>query len=358
MTKHINYKKKTCSNCGILGHGCRFCKQPKTSFGVININIIDNVDEMIRLKTTYSHKDEPCYRITSRIYPQIVCTIPDIKENDINYQLVYDKIICKNENDMRKFCYYHDKISFMMVSRKFSLGFVEFIRGNYDVLDNDSIINLFRQMYESEITLIGSNVYDDLLYYFLNRQNTPKQQLLTEIYEGKYYREYCQAKIKFNVLKDASKTNDSISDNNMYMNDQSLPLSWYVEKIKPKWPGPEWGFPKGRRDRRSEENLACACREFEEETGFSNHHYSILDKIEPIEENLIGTDKTNYRHIYYLAINNNPELTSDDYDKNEIGQIKWFNYTEAIAKIRPYHHNKLHILTRIYVFILNELISK
>ena len=134
-------------------------------------------------------------------------------------------------------------------------------------------------------------------------------------------------------------------------------LNFYTKYIKPRWKKPEWGFPKGRRDKKAEENLSCACREFEEETGYKKNDYIVLNKIEPIEEKLTGTNGINYKHIYYLAINSNENFQDfGNYDEYEIGDIKWFTYEEAICYIRPYHIDKKKILTRVYLFLLNYLI--
>lgn len=46
-----------------------------------------------------------------------------------------------------------------------------------------------------------------------------------------------------------------------------------------------------------------------------------------------------------------------DLDYNEIGDIGWYTYEDAISLIRPYHIDKKKILTRIYLFILNYLIQ-
>ena len=140
-------------------------------------------------------------------------------------------------------------------------------------------------------------------------------------------------------------------------NDIPLDLDFYTKHIKPRWKKPEWGFPKGRRDKRAEENMTCACREFEEETGYKKNDYIILNKIEPIEEKLVGTNGISYKHIYYLSMNNRDKnIKITDYDKYEIGEIKWFSYDDAMCHIRPYHTDKKKSLTRVYLFILNYLI--
>jgi len=354
MEYESNFRKKNlCANCGKPGHEFRACHEPITSYGIINIDIMDDINETLILKDKFSTTKNTYYKIVSTKYPSIKCYISDnIKlfdeENDI-YKLDNETIPYNEEDQIQKFCYYKNKILFMMVSRKFSLGFIEFIRGKYEVSDTKTIINLFEQMYEDEIKYIRKNHYDNILYHFLNRNNEPKEIVLNRIYEGRYSNEYCEAKIKFNMLL------NPLDDEN---NDIPLDLDFYTKYIKPRWRKPEWGFPKGRRDKRSEENLSCACREFEEETGYGKNNYNILNKIEPIEERLIGTNGINYKHIYYLAINNyDRDNILVDYDTYEIGDIKWFTYDEAMANIRPYHIEKKKILTRVYLFILNYLIN-
>lgn len=344
-------KKNLCANCGKIGHEIKSCNEAITSWGIINIDILDDVNESLILKDKFSVNKSTFSKIISTKYPDIVCYISDnIKLHDDRdiYKLDNETIPYEEEEHIHKFCYYKDKIVFMMVSRKFSLGFIEFIRGKYDVSDTKTIINLFEQMYDDEIKYIRKSQYDDILYQFLNRNNETKEIVLNRIYEGRYSAEYCEAKIKFNMLLDPS------DDEN---NDIPLDLDFYTKHIRPKWKKPEWGFPKGRRDKRSEENLTCACREFEEETGYDKNEYSVLNKIEPVEERLVGTNGISYKHIYYLAINNcNRNRISSNYDSYEIGDIKWFTYDEAMSNIRPYHLEKKKILTRIYLFTLNYLI--
>jgi 8-oxo-dGTP pyrophosphatase MutT (NUDIX family) len=345
-------RKIQCINCGNYGHDFKECKDPITSYGIINIDILDNTNELLMLKDKFSNSGESYYKIVSNKYPDIICYLSDnirLDDNECIYQLDNESLPFQNGEQIQKFSYYRNKILFMMVSRKFSLGFIEFIRGKYNVFDSQTIINLFEQMYENEIRYIKEHQeeYDILLYHFLNTNNEPKETVLNRIYESKYSNEYYNAKHKFNIL--AKSSND---ENCCIMN-----LNFYINHIKPKWKTPEWGFPKGRKEKRSEENIVCACREFEEETGYHKDEYCVLNKIEPLEENMVGTDGINYKHIYYLTINNRDRnLEMINYDTHEIGNIKWFTYDEAMIHIRPYHREKKRLLTRVYLFILNYLV--
>ena len=346
-------KKKICINCGKCDHEFKICREPITSFGIVNVKILDFNDNKNNLfKNNFSTKNNIKYILTSRKYANIKCNISDClrsNENMNNYKLDNESIKYSIDSQIQKFCYFKNKILFLMVSRRFSIGFVEFIRGKYKISDAKTIIKLFEQMTANEITLIQHNSYNDLLFYFLNKNNETKEELLNSTYNGKYSVEYNESKNKFESLLDS----DNVKNNIIPWN-----LSFYTKNIKPKWKNTEWGFPKGRRGKRTEENVSCACREFEEETGYNKKDYHILNKIEPIEEYLVGTNNVNYKHVYYLAMDmfDPCQSTLSNYDTYEIGDVKWFTFDDAIKNIRPYHVGKKYILTKIYMFIINYLV--
>uniref|UniRef100_A0A6C0C901 Nudix hydrolase domain-containing protein n=1 Tax=viral metagenome TaxID=1070528 RepID=A0A6C0C901_9ZZZZ len=346
-------KKKICINCGKHDHEFKLCRDPITSFGIVNVKILDCYDDKNNLfKSNFSTKKNVKYILTSRKYSYVKCNITDcirVNEGTNNYKLDNESIKYNVESQIQKFCYYKNKVLFLMVSRRFSIGFIEFVRGKYQVTDSNTIIKLFEQMSANEISMIQNNSYDDLLFFFLNKNNETKENLLHNTYNGKYSLEYLEAKNKFDMLSDPENEKNG-----------TIPwgLNFYIKNIKPKWKTVEWGFPKGRRGKRTEENLSCACREFEEETGYHSSDYHILNRIEPIEEYLVGTNNVNYKHIYYLAIDmfdpNQSKLSN--FDEYEIGDVKWFTFDDAIKNIRPYHVGKKCILTKIYMFIINYLV--
>ena len=148
-----------------------------------------------------------------------------------------------------------------------------------------------------------------------------------------YEKEYISSKSKFKYLQ----KNNIIS-----------------KKIESKHDFPEWGFPKGRRNN-FENNFNAAIREFNEETNMKKEDYFILDWVNPIEENYVGTNNISYKHIYFLAIS--PELTQVNISNNnlhqkyEIGDIGWYTYDKAIELIRDYYSEKKKIISKIYLFI-------
>ena len=142
-------------------------------------------------------------------------------------------------------------IKYLLVQRKDTLGFVEFMRGKYN-LENIKYINkLFRIMTLCERNLIINNNFD-YLWSKLWMDQDNKQ----------YHNEYHSSKKKFNLLKKGFNNKNEfvsliiINNNNKFI-----------------WLEPEWGFPKGRRNLK-ETNIDCAMREFEEETGVNKNEYN------------------------------------------------------------------------------------
>ena len=146
-----------------------------------------------------------------------------------------------------------------MIRRKHSLGFMEFMRGRYNIEDYKGVISLFEQMSSDEIHSIRNNTFDDL---WNNLWMHTANSLI-------YKEEYEKSMEKFNKLKKKTKK------------DPYLGLSFYTENIEPKWNEPEWGFPKGRRNY-YEKNFDCANREFREESGFDVEDYTVLNKLDSL----------------------------------------------------------------------------
>ena len=98
-TVSLQQKKKDiqCINCGTYGHTSKYCNFPTTSYGII------------------------CYKI-----------------NGIDI----------------------DTIKYLMIQRKDTLCYVEFIRGKYEIENKDYIIKLFERMTHHERELIRQNTFE------------------------------------------------------------------------------------------------------------------------------------------------------------------------------------------------------
>ena len=192
-------------------------------------------------------------------------------------------------------------------------------------------------MTKEEIKKIGNHNFDFLWNdMWLSNKN-----------KNNYQNEYIISKNKFDKLKNMEDEN--------YLN-----LRFYIENVTPTWVTAEWGFPKGRRNLQ-ESNIMCAIREFQEESGFKDGEYIVLDKINPIEESLIGTNGIHYKHVYYPTISMTDRIPTisptNKQQLDEIGDIGWFAYDEAIGLLRPHHTERRKLLTQLYTYIIKSIIK-
>jgi 8-oxo-dGTP pyrophosphatase MutT (NUDIX family) len=359
---YIQRKKICCKNCGKLGHIFRNCKEPITSLGVIAFSIdgidIENIEKQLITNLTYietSNKYNNKYfgnekDIFNRYDKLITPSNNNIKK--FKRKIEDHCIIYKNSEVLDKFNFYQDKIKFILVSRKYSLGYIEFLRGKYNINDVDNIIDLFEQMIQSEFKLLENNDIKDLIVDF-------------RISNGLTYEQANNAENILIEYEESIKKFRQLKDMKLDVTNGNFNLKFYLDNVKPKWVTPEWGFPKGRRNF-SEKNVECAKREFCEETSLNNEQYNLLNVIRPLHEVFYGTNGVKYKHTYYVGytnikntININKSLQkNNNYIDGEIGEIGIYTYNEAMQLIRPYHIEKKKILTQIYIFILNYLINE
>jgi 8-oxo-dGTP pyrophosphatase MutT (NUDIX family) len=296
-----------CSNCNKIGHEFRKCPEPITSWGVLLVGVMDDIN--IIHKNKYSIQNETTNYMGIRVG----------SVSDIN---IFNK--------------YNNLINFLLVQRKYSLGYVEFIRGRYIPSNINGITYLFLQMTKEEINNIKTKNFDDLWSNFWNT-NTKKI--------GYIRKEYIESKIKFNKLSEGIEC--------------ELPLSFYTDKIKPLYNEPEWGIPKGRKNK-GESDEECAVREFCEETGYTKQDIKIIYSVKPIVENIIGTNGVSYRHIYYLAelINKKSGIdVSKTANNPEIGSVGLFTCDEALYRIRDYHVEKINIIKTTFLYYVDMILG-
>ena len=196
-----------CNNCGKSGHLFQQCKQPITSVGIIAIN------------------------------PQFI-----------------------NK----------DKSKFLLIRRKDTLGYVDFIRGKYKLNNINHIISLINEMTIHEKQKLIEYDFDFLW-----------EELWGKEIGIQYRNEEHDSRNKFEEIKKGYKyNNEIISFNNLIL------------KSTTNWIEPEWGFPKGRRNFQ-ENDVDCAIREWEEETGYSRNQIKLINNLLPFEEIFIGSNFKN-----------------------------------------------------------------
>ena len=292
---NISHNQPThCSNCNKLGHYFRECKEPVTSYGII----------AYRVKSQTG---------TTALEPAVL--------NNIGHTV----------NGLA-----NDRIEILMIQRKDTLGYVEFMRGKYNVNAQDYIASLFNQMTVEELTRLETLDFEALWNTLWNNQISRQ-----------YKQEYENALNKYTSLKTGSEEAGGRT------------LESYINGARREWTTPEWGFPKGRRGNRESE-ISCAVREFTEETGLTETQCVLVKNLLPLEENFLGGNRVQYRHRYYLAYCQHTTEVGVDLNNTvmnrEISDIGWFSYEEALQRIRPYNIEKRQILTTAYNILSNYIV--
>jgi 8-oxo-dGTP pyrophosphatase MutT (NUDIX family) len=219
---------------------------------------------------------------------------------------------------------HENKIQYLLIRRKHSLGFVEFMRGKYPLHNYNYLVNVFNEMSIDEKELIKRSTFDELWSY------------LWGDHMGIQYRgEEKVSREKFETLKCGIESNK-----------QEYNLEKIITNSTVIWDETEWGFPKGRRNYQ-EKDLVCALREFEEETGYLRSNVILIQNIIPYEEIFTGSNMKSYKHKYFLGCMESNILTTNEFQKSEVSEIKWMSYEESMAKIRPYNLEKKNILSKI-----------
>ncbi len=247
------------------------------------------------------------------------------------YGHIYNK--CKNpitSNGIIAFRYGETELEYLLIRRRNSLGFIEFMRGKYNIYNKLYLLNIINEM-----TIEEKNIL--LIYNFEQLWENIWGDNASIIYRG----EEKMSKEKFESLK------LPISVNFLEYNLESLILESSTE-----WSEPEWGFPKGRRDYK-ETDLQSAIREFEEETLYNREKLNIIKNVIPYEEIFTGSNYKSYKHKYYLA-HMNIDLTN--FNKNicstEVSKMDWLSYENACSLIRPYNLEKLNILNKVNTILI------
>lgn len=247
-----------CNNCGLEGHLFRSCSLPVISCGII---LLRGIFEPLVL---------PC----------------DPKE-----------------------------LSVLMVRRKVSMCFMEFVRGKFETGDKEYIHRLIENMTSQEQMLIVRNDFETL-WSKLWGNSRDRNSAEFEIAESKF-----NSIDKSTILCDTGSFNEA-----------------------------EWGFPKGRRSR-GETDLQCAVREFNEETNIPEEAYKIIPNLE-FTEVFTALNNIRYKHIYFVAclksskfIDTSKKMTP--MQSREISAVEWKTLKEATSITRPHYTERITMIEEL-----------
>ena len=242
----------------------------------------------------------------------------------------------------------------VLVQRRNTIGFIEFMRGKYEVDNHEYIIKLFNMLsFDEKRILREYEAFDAIRKIIgLGRENI-------------YKREYDDSKAKFEALRNHE-------DGNMIFK--------LLDRSITRWNSPEWGVPKGRRKvwmphgfgangangsssvgngGCGEIDIDCAVREFVEETGIKYKNLVVYRNVKPLEELYKGINGVLYKHVYYLAMVKDTEEAQANVENVERGgqynfevsNVKCFGLSECHRIIRPYYVSKLNVIKKGFQLI-------
>lgn len=270
-----------CANCGCIGHVYKSCNHPVISYGII------------------------CYKL---FYDELQNT-------------VYPK--------------------YLMVQRKDSLSYVEFVRGKYDLQNRMYLMKLFSNMTPFERNkILTTDSFETIWADMWCKGKNDKEN------NKNFNKELNESTAKFNTLRSGVFMKHDHDSETFFFD-----LEYILERTTPQHDDTEWGFPKGRRNI-NENDIDCAVREFREETGISYRNIRLCYDIKPCEEIFSGTNKIRYKHVYYIAKYNAAFFEAFNQAKHntickEIKDAKWFSFTEAQEHIRDHNVERKELLKRI-----------
>jgi len=287
-----NFQNKTCSNCGGYGHSFRQCIAPVTSHGAILFRVLNNWNP--------------------------------------------NKVLAENESAINGL-EGAGSIEFLLIQRRDSLGFVELMRGKYNISDYTYITTQMKGMTNAERERILNLPFAELWMNLWGVDHTNVQ----------YKNEKETSRQKLEQLR----TDGLVDEKGVRRSMREI-----FESLGPGWETPEWGFPKGRRDP-NESERECALREVWEETGIRRDDIHVVENCEPVQETFFGSNHIHYCHKYIIAyVNEDVDVKfdpSNEHMKREIGSLGWFPLEQALQKIRPENIEKREILLLVRSMLKN-----
>jgi 8-oxo-dGTP pyrophosphatase MutT (NUDIX family) len=224
------------------------------------------------------------------------------------------------------FRYNSEGLQFLMIRRKDSFGYIDFIRGKYSPYNLKQLLNIIDEMSDTEKKRITEQSFDTLWVEMWGEVSI------------QFKSEENISKKKFEILKEGVNISGNI-----------YTLKDIIEMSNTSWNETEWEFPKGRRNQK-EKDLDCALREFEEETGISKNNLTVIENILPFEEIFIGSNHKSYKHKYFLALMDNSDSDINhlnNFQTTEVSKIEWKTIDKCLESIRPYNLEKKDLILNI-----------
>jgi len=237
-----------------------------------------------------------------------------------------------------------ERIEYLLICRKNTLGFIDFMRGKYSVSNRYYIMNMLKQMTTEEKEYLKTKTFEELWAKVWNDESHSFKK------DVKNYNNRIEENIsrtKFNQLCRGITLSHKNRNYNDSLHYTLADLIRESTELYGDWKEPEWGFPKGRRNFQENE-YECALREFSEETGICGQQLKLVNNLFPLEEIFIGSNYRSYKHKYFLMCQSQPFPPLDtQFACSEVSKIGWKTLDETLAVLRLYNTEKRELIKRV-----------
>lgn len=255
---------------------------------------------------------------------------------------------------------FNPEFEILMVQRKHTISFIDFIRGNYNPNYFNIMVDMFNTMTIEEKNMLLHESFETIW-----------QIIWTNKIFNQNSSDYKFASRKYNFIQNEFEYNG---------------YKWNVETFilrSTKSIDLEWCIPKGRRNK-NENNISCAIREFYEETNIYLDHNKLIQepnnainnfesKFHPIfnyhtyqpityNEEFISNNNICYRYTYFLyeSKHHSSDFTNklkieNKFQRVEISNIKWMNMDDLKEHLFPHDFKRYHLINKIKNDIINKL---
>ncbi len=252
--------------------------------------------------------------------PKKISSVANNKPSRFDNFVVSYGVACIKKNQTA------NRYEILMIKKRNTYAFVEFVRGIYDPCKDCDLEYMFSLMTIVEKSMIQTRDFATLWNYCNGAFNKNQDKAV-----------YARSLRKYNIL--IARGEDVLK--NLVSNTKNATLLWEI--------------PKGRANKK-ETPIISAMREFEEETGLNKESYRILMNEGPIEYTFIDCG-VRYKYIYYLAVMDSNIVPTYDYNNHhmicELSELKFMSSTA----IQEMNNQRLAKIARVMIKKIKKHLS-
>lgn len=225
---------------------------------------------------------------------------------------------------------------YLMIQRKDSVCFIEFLRGKYSLTNKPYILTLFQNMTQHERNVLNTHTFDEIWSLIWNKSN-------------RVFSDHHISREKFNILKSGV----------VGENGEQFDIQYILNTTTSLLPEQQWEFPKGRRSIH-ETNMDCAVREFEEESGVNRSCICMSPKYNPVYMDKLGCNGIMYRSMLFVAkciakIDPYQLLKLSAVQQNEVRCVKWLDYGSVVTRLHT--NDQIHNFEKLNKRIISSVLD-